>query len=570
MYDAERQNRNEYRRQDSWLGPDDYEQTAADRKHTHSRSSHPNDSSRSRRNEGRRDAYDPRLRRSGQDDSGRQTDSHHTRRRPRSRHDHHGDEATPYHEHHERARQRTNTRNHSLSRSPTPSDDDCEPPVEIRTDSHHRRRHRAQYSQRRDSSGSDIYESEIIAPATPGGGPIPKSPFDVHVGSSTQVAQVGPASLLNAAEQRVLSTGDDLGIAGPVIESRPITRTSTETNIRQLGTLETAHIIEHQRSSSEANLVHGVIAHDETNPPLPVRPENEIGELKAEVSKLQKILDEANCVQHSVTSTIESLQNNPKQLAAVAMTLAKVSTIARKMPPGAILAMRGAFPAAIALLCSPQFLIAAGATAGVTVVALGGYKIVKRIRRKKREAQELEPGADTGAQSVTDDGQHDPFNAQELKDLDNELRHITTWRQGIDLEGSVVEGEYATPAAAAQLVSDGVVRAEDVNRPSSKSASAKQAKADKKAADKAAKEAAREAKRGQKTLEQPQDSPDWETKHLNPALARFKSFVNGEEPGGFKALFKARETENAADEVEVPPPALPYRPLAESHRASVE
>ncbi|KAI4819764.1 hypothetical protein E4T45_10537, partial [Aureobasidium sp. EXF-8846] len=113
------------------------------------------------------------------------------------------------------------------------------------------------------------------------------------------------------------------------------------------------------RSASEADIDMD-LAYGELPPPLPERPrENEI-ELRDKMTKLQQLLDEANCVQHSVIATIENLQKNPDALAAVALTLGEISTMAAKMAPGVLTSMKTAFPAIIALLASPQFMIAAG------------------------------------------------------------------------------------------------------------------------------------------------------------------------------------------------------------------
>ena len=107
--------------------------------------------------------------------------------------------------------------------------------------------------------------------------------------------------------------------------------------------------------------------------------------LKGEMSKLTQLLDEANCLQYTATTMIDHLQKNPEALAAVGLTLAEISQLARKVGPKALMSMKTAFPAVVALLASPEFLIAGGVAVGVTVVMLGGYKIIKRIKQKKEE-----------------------------------------------------------------------------------------------------------------------------------------------------------------------------------------
>lgn len=98
------------------------------------------------------------------------------------------------------------------------------------------------------------------------------------------------------------------------------------------------------------------------------------------------------------------------------------------------MALKGSSPAVFALLASPQFLIAAGVGVGVTIVALGGYKIIKKIKAKNAlEAEEA--------------------RMDEMVVVPSDLSRIDNWRRGISeaAEGSVgtsVEGEFITPMAA--------------------------------------------------------------------------------------------------------------------------
>ena len=154
-------------------------------------------------------------------------------------------------------------------------------------------------------------------------------------------------------------------------------------------------------------------------------------ELRGLVGRVKGILDEAHCVEHSVKSTMASLQKNPEAMAAVALTLAEISNLAKKMAPGALMKIRMLAPSVFALLSSPQFLIAAGVGVGVTVIALGGYKVIKKIQAGKDEERPME----------------------EAIALRSEVSRIETWRQGIaDVESSSVgtsaDGELITPAAA--------------------------------------------------------------------------------------------------------------------------
>lgn len=157
-------------------------------------------------------------------------------------------------------------------------------------------------------------------------------------------------------------------------------------------------------------------------------------ELKPLVGKVKRILEEADCLHYSASSIINSLQKNPEAMAAVALTLAEISNLVSKMAPGAVMALKGSAPAVFALLASPQFLIAGGVALGVTVVAFGGYKIIKRIKAKREG--DKEGGMD------------------EMMEVVPEIGQIDAWRRGIsDAEqgsaGTSVDGEFITPQAHA-------------------------------------------------------------------------------------------------------------------------
>jgi hypothetical protein len=188
------------------------------------------------------------------------------------------------------------------------------------------------------------------------------------------------------------------------------------------------------------------LAYGELPPPLPMAKYSD-AELKEKASKLNMLLDEANCLQYSVTAIIENLQKNPEALAAVALTLGEISTLVTKMGPGVLTALKGSFPAVVALLASPQFMIAAGVGVGVTIVALGGYKVIKKIRAKKDA--ELE----------------EPLEMDQLETA--ELSRIEIWRRGIaeaerESGGTTVDGEFITPGASRQLIAAGVLEADDL------------------------------------------------------------------------------------------------------------
>ncbi|KAF2494569.1 hypothetical protein BU16DRAFT_550489 [Lophium mytilinum] len=201
------------------------------------------------------------------------------------------------------------------------------------------------------------------------------------------------------------------------------------------------------RSNSESHIDMD-LAYGELPPPLP-SPRYNDGELREKANKLTMLLDEANCLQYSVTAMIDNLQKNPEALAAVALTLGEISTLLTKMGPGVLTALKGSFPAVVALLASPQFMIAAGVGVGVTIIALGGYKVIRKIRAKKEAEAELE----------------EPLEMEQLETA--ELSRIEMWQRGIaEIEagsvGTTVDGEFITPGASRQLIAAGVLEADDL------------------------------------------------------------------------------------------------------------
>jgi hypothetical protein len=183
------------------------------------------------------------------------------------------------------------------------------------------------------------------------------------------------------------------------------------------------------------NLAYGPTPHD-----LQFGPVNETeseAELNANLSKLDNLLLEAHCLQHSATAIITNLQANPEAMAAVALTLAEISNLLMKMSPSILTMLKASSPVVVALLASPQFLIAGGVAIGITVVMFGGYKIIKKIQADnaaKKEANRMD-------EAMVYDG--------------IEMGSIESWRRGIaDVEtesiGTSVDGEFITPEAARQ------------------------------------------------------------------------------------------------------------------------
>lgn len=204
------------------------------------------------------------------------------------------------------------------------------------------------------------------------------------------------------------------------------------------------------------------LAYGDLPPPHPSDTHDD-EELREKASKLTKLLDECNCLQHSVTTTIDSLQKNPDALAAVALTLSEISAIATKMGPSVLPLLKTSFPAVAALLVSPQFMIAGGVAIGVTIVALGGYKIIRKI-----QAQNETPAPAPIAMPVRAPIAEDPYELDELEQLESkELSRIEIWRRGIaeveaESAGTTVDGEFITPGATRQLVAAGVLDGDDM------------------------------------------------------------------------------------------------------------
>ena len=225
------------------------------------------------------------------------------------------------------------------------------------------------------------------------------------------------------------------------------------------------------------------LAYGDMPPPLPDRRGEDTVELREKMGALQRLLDEANCVQHSAMATIDNLQKNPDALAAVALTLAEISNLAAKLAPGAIATLKGSFPAVIALLASPQFAIAAGVGVGVTIIALGGYKIVKKIQAQKEEKAMLEANAfESGATPRYIDEEAYPPSPAESVDEMRELDRIELWRRGIADEearslGTSVDGEFITPIASRTLIEEGKLTEADFKSTVSKKSKSKSRKA---------------------------------------------------------------------------------------------
>lgn len=177
-------------------------------------------------------------------------------------------------------------------------------------------------------------------------------------------------------------------------------------------------------------------------------------ELNGLVAKAKGLLEEADCMQHTATATMAHLQKNPDAMAAVALTLAEISNLTRKMAPSILTSLKLSAPSVFALLSSPQFLIAAGVGVGVTIVMFGGYKIIKKLTAVPTVAPMPLPIPQPGVAPAPLQVKGPSASADELLELQSEhLSRVEVWRRGVaDYEassvGSTVDGEFITPTAA--------------------------------------------------------------------------------------------------------------------------
>lgn len=209
----------------------------------------------------------------------------------------------------------------------------------------------------------------------------------------------------------------------------------------------------------------------------PVPDEEE--EARTLLSRIEALLDEAHCIQHTASAIIAHLQGNPEAAAAVALTLAELSTLLGKVSPSFLGIVKGGSPAVFALLASPQFLIAAGVAVGVTIVMFGGWKIVKKIREERREREEaalaFELHQTAGPETLYEpypyaDGYRAPGGGFDEalvldQDLDEELSTIESWRRGIQPsfgeDESIVDEELISPEADRRRREDEEIHPDD-------------------------------------------------------------------------------------------------------------
>ena len=296
------------------------------------------------------------------------------------------------------------------------------------------------------------------------------------------------------------------------------------------------------------------LAYGDAPPPLPVSKIEDSPELRDKLTGLQRLLEECNCLQHSAGATIENLQKNPEALAAVGLTLAEISTLVTKLSPGALPGLKAAFPAIMALLASPQFAIAAGVAVGVTIIAFGGYKIVKKIQASNRERH------DEAMLLVDADGaEQQPASPAESLDELRELSSVERWRRGIADEqarsvGTSVDGEFITPLASRTLIEEGKLTEADFKPKEKdkdrKKREKKEGKEASKAASKAGKSRVAESETGrsvrsERSHRSERGGGSAVGSSTSRSSRREKVEVKKKEPSGLKLLFSGHSSVRA-------------------------
>ncbi|TKX21290.1 hypothetical protein C1H76_6364 [Elsinoe australis] len=275
----------------------------------------------------------------------------------------------------------------------------------------------------------------------------------------------------------------------------------------------------------EMSLAYGDLPDQDARPTGALARPLEENELRNQVSRLQQLLDEANCLQYSAVAMIEQLQKNPDQMAAVALTLGEISNLVTKMAPAGLSGLKAAFPAVFALLASPQFMIAAGVGVGVTVIAFGGYKIIKKIKAKKAGEKMLAEGGEEETEE------------EELQEIRSDLSRIEVWRRGIadaqaGSQGTSVDGEFITPVASRQLIQEGRLREGDLK--SVKSGRGKKEKEKGKSGKGKDKEREKEKKREKERKKSRREDDEESVLDKGRALIKHPDGI----PNGIKSLFK--------------------------------
>ncbi|KAM5356827.1 hypothetical protein ACJ41O_003473 [Fusarium nematophilum] len=179
-------------------------------------------------------------------------------------------------------------------------------------------------------------------------------------------------------------------------------------------------------------------------------PQGDEKQATALVRRVEGLLTEAKCLHHSATTTMSTLQKDPDQAAAVALSLAELSSLVKKTSPAFLALLKSGSPAVFSLLASPHFLIGTSIAVGVTVVCFGGWKIVKRVReaQQAREALAYE-GVSMDRPAPMRTQSEYSAGVDEALIIEDDLSSIETWRRGIVPfgEDGTADMELITPLA---------------------------------------------------------------------------------------------------------------------------
>jgi len=173
-------------------------------------------------------------------------------------------------------------------------------------------------------------------------------------------------------------------------------------------------------------------------------------------------------------------------------------------------------------------MIAGGVAVGVTVVALGGYKIIKKIQAQRDDDFAAIPMA---ARSRRIDEVHDTHELDELEP--QELSRVEIWRRGIadvaeQSAGTSVDGEFITPGASRHLIDAGVLDEDDLK-------SRRSARSKRDTESRAPKSHRAKSERSVKTSK---TSDTRRSKTVKESSSRKKE----KEPSGLKMLFRSHTT----------------------------
>ncbi|KAH7013129.1 hypothetical protein EDB80DRAFT_569785 [Ilyonectria destructans] len=235
--------------------------------------------------------------------------------------------------------------------------------------------------------------------------------------------------------------------------------THTEMRSMAMSTRDPGGMVPRTRSAAELSVrkphkeIDMDLAYGNIPPDLEYRtdldPRGEEKEATDLVHRVEGLLDEAKCVHHSATATITHLQKDPDAAAAVALSLAELSSLVKKTSPAFLAVMKSASPAVFSLLASPQFLIGSTIAVGVTVVCFGGWKIVQRVneQRAAREALAYENVPMDRPAPMRTQSEYSA-GVDEALIIDDDLSSIETWRRGIvPGEAESADFELITPTA---------------------------------------------------------------------------------------------------------------------------